>query len=484
MIGAILRAQLLSMRPRAGRRGGMAFSVFTSLIFYGFWAFLAWGAMLFFSSADQVAYFVPVLTSGLAFIMVYWQLAPIVSASFGASLDLRKLLAYPVPRSRLFLIEILLRITTCAEMILALGGISIGLLRNPVYGLRPAPYILAGAILFTATNVLLSAGSRSLIERVFLRTKLKEVLFFFLVVAGMIPQILMYARVRKEALLRFAPSQFVWPWASIARLMLHQSVMLSALSAVVWLAVVTWFSAVQFARSLNLDATVTRATIKPEKPDRVMDRLFRLPSRFLPDPIAALTEKELRTYSRIPRFRIVYAMSCFFGIVLFLPSLRRGQSVGFFQQNALPVMALYGLLMLGQISYWNSFGFDRSAVQGYFTWPIRMRDVLLAKNLTVVSMLIPQILLMSIIARLFHLPAGPAKILETIVVMIVSAFYWFAMGNISSVRIPRASNPDKMNQMANKMQALTIWCGPFLLFRVALAYWCRWFLKMSSCSPE
>jgi ABC-2 type transport system permease protein len=259
--------------------------------------------------------------------------------------------------------------------------------------------------------------------------------------------------------------------------MLHQSVGVASLSAVVWLAAVWWFSAVQFSRSLNLDSAATRATVKAEKPDRLMDRIFRLPSRFLPDPLAALTEKELRTYSRIPRFRIVYAMSCFFGIVLFLPSLRRGQSINFFQQNALPVMALYGLLMLGQISYWNSFGFDRSAVQGYFTWPVRMRDVLLAKNLTVVSMLIPQILLMSVIARFFHLPAGPGKVIETMVVMIVSSLYWLAMGNISSVRIPRASNPEKLNQMANKMQALTIWSAPFLLFPVALAYWCRWFFE-------
>jgi hypothetical protein len=106
-----------------------------------------------------------------------------------------------------------------------------------------------------------------------------------------------------------------------------------------------------------------------------------------------------------------------------------------------------------------------------------MRDVLVAKNLTVVSLLIPQILVMSVIAWLFHLPAGPGKILETIVVMIVSSLYWLAMGNISSVRIPRASNPDKMNQMANKMQALTIWSAPFLLFPVAFAYWCRWFFE-------
>jgi ABC-2 type transport system permease protein len=240
--------------------------------------------------------------------------------------------------------------------------------------------------------------------------------------------------------------------------------------------VVWWFSVTQFARSLTLDSTATRAVAKPEKRDGLTDRLFRLPSRFLPDPIAALTEKEFRTFSRIPRCRIVYAMSCFFGLVFFLPNLRK-HSGGFLQQTGLPMMAVYGLLMLGQISYWNSFGFDRTAVQGYFTWPIRIRDVLIAKNLTVVSLLIPQILILSVISALFHVPVGPGKIIETIVVMIVSSLYWVAMGNITSVRIPRASDPDKMNQMANKMQALSIWSAPLLLFPVVLAYWCRWFFE-------
>src|SRR5579862_403270 len=98
MIAAILRAQLLSMRLRTGmRRGSAIFSAFTGLFFYGFWAFLGWAAMLFFSLPDQAPFFVPVLSSGLMFVMLYWQLAPIISASFGASLDLRKLLVYPIP---------------------------------------------------------------------------------------------------------------------------------------------------------------------------------------------------------------------------------------------------------------------------------------------------------------------------------------------------------------------------------------------------
>ena len=479
MIAAILRAQLLSMRLRSGgRRGGVVFSSITGLIFYGFWAFLGWGAMLFFSSPNQAPYFVAVLTSGLAFVMLYWQVAPIISASFGASLDLRKLLAYPIPHGKLFLIEVLLRITTCAEMVVVLGGAVTGLMRNPLYGLHAAPYVFSGAILFTATNILLSAGARIWIERLFLRTRLKEVLIFVLVIGGLVPQLLVYLNVKKAALIRFAPSQLVWPWAAAGRLMLHDPIGVSALTATLWLAAAWAFSRWQFERSLTFDAATTRRPEPADNTDGYADRLFRLPSRFLPDPIAVLTEKELRTFARIPRFRLVYAMSCFFGIVLYLPSLRRAHgSDSFFHQNALPIMALYGLLMLGQISYWNAFGFDRSAVQGYFSWPIRFRDVLLAKNLTVVCLLIPQILIVALIGRAFHLPASSSKILETMVVMVISALYWLAMGNIFSVRIPRPLDPDKMNQMSNKMQALTIWTAPFLLFPLALAYWARWFFE-------
>jgi hypothetical protein len=47
MIFAILRAQFLSMRLRAGgRRSGAVFSAITGLVFYGFWGFLAFGASL------------------------------------------------------------------------------------------------------------------------------------------------------------------------------------------------------------------------------------------------------------------------------------------------------------------------------------------------------------------------------------------------------------------------------------------------------
>jgi amino acid transporter len=39
--------------------------------------------------------------------------------------------------------------------------------------------------------------------------------------------------------------------------------------------------------------------------------------------------------------------------------------------------------------------------------------------------------------------------------------------------MPRAMDPDKMNQMSNKLQALGIWSAPLLLLPVGLAYLAR-----------
>jgi ABC-2 type transport system permease protein len=481
MIAAILRAQFLSMRLRVGtRRGGAIFSVITSLFFYGFWGFLAWGALLFFSAPDEAAFFVPALTGGLMLVMAYWQLAPVISASFGASLDLHKLLAYPIPHGKLFFVEILLRIATCGEMTIVLAGAVIGLLRNPAYGLRAAPQILGGAAIFAAMNILLSAGTRNWLERIFLRTKLKEVMIFVFVVIGLAPRLLISMHVKETSFFRFVPSQVVWPWSGTGRLMLADPAALGLLSATGWLAASFLFSRWQFERSIRYDAAstrVSRPSAADSTSDGIIDRLFRFPSRILPDPLAALAEKELRTLSRIPRFRLVYAMSAFFGIVLYFPNMKHARPDSFFNQHALLFMATYGLLMLGQITYWNSFGFDRSAVQGYFSWPIAFRDVLIAKNLTVILLMVPQILVVSLIASAAHIPVGPAKIAETVGVMFITSLYWLAMGNICSVRMPRALDPDKMNQMSNKMQAMTIMAAPFLLLPLVLAYWAQWFFE-------
>jgi len=476
MIRAILWAQFLSMRVRRGGavRGSAIFSAVTGTFFYVMFAFLGWVLEMLFSSPDLATNFVQVLSAVLLAAMLYWQLAPVITASFGASIDLRKLMAYPIPRRKLFQVELLLRAITSFDMLIVLTGICTGLLRNRLYGAAAAPYIISGALAFIAMNVLLSAGIRALLERFFLRTRFKEIFFLILVLGSLTPQLLILTNVKRPAsLLRFAPSQALWPWATMARLMLHASVSASATAAAAWVVAAYLFGRWQFERTLSFDGSTVKKREKELASDGFSEYIFRLPSRFLNDPLAALVEKELRTLSRIARFRMAYGMSCFFGVILFAPALHRQHGNSGLLQYALPLMAVYGLLVLGQITYWNSFGFDRSAAQGYFCWPIRFRDALIAKNLTVMALMAPQILLVSMVAHAFGIPSSPGKIVETFAVMIIAGLFWFALGNIFSVRMPRAMDPDKMNQMSNKLQALTIFAAPVVLLPVVLAYWAR-----------
>ncbi len=476
MILAILKAQWLSMRLRVGtRRAGAVFSSITSVAFYGFWAFLAWMVMLFFSQPEQTEYFVDGLSSGLLFVMLYWQLAPIVSASFGASLDLKKLLSYPIPHGKLFTVEVMLRIFTCGEMLLLVLGAMTGILRNPHYGGKNAVFALGGALIFSLTNILLSAGNRNFLERVFLRSKLREVLVLLIVIISLTPQFLAYSGIKKAVLLKFVPSNIFWPWASSAHYMLGDQALVASGVAFIYFVIAYAYSRWQFQRSLRYDGAVIqrRERSAPDAPEGFAEKIFRIPGMLFPDPIGALCEKELRTLARVPRFRMVYAMSCFFGIVLYLPQMRRPHHDGFFYQNALPIISLYGLLMLGQISYWNAFGFDRTAAQGYFSWPVKFRDALIAKNLVTALLMVPQVVLTSLCAKAANLPFSAGKVVESVVVILIASMYWFALGNICSVRLPRAMDPDKMNQMSNKMQALSIWAAPFLLLPIGLAYWAR-----------
>ncbi len=471
MIGAILRAQWLSMRPRTGmRQRGALFSALTGAAFYGFWIVAALAIMTLFAQQDRGDMQVR-LAALLMLVTLYWQVAPVVSASFGASLDLRKLLVYPVPREKLFTVEVLLRMMGCAEMLLVLAGAAAGLARNPDYGRGTGWAAFAGAAAFAAVNVLLSAGTRNLLERLFMRTRFKELAMLVLVALVMTPQLLLIFHVKRAQLLDVLPAHIALLWGAGASLMLGDK--RAALVLAAYLAAAYGFAQWQFGRAMRLDDAPAERPAAAERPPGFMDVVYRLPGRLLADPIGALVEKELRSMARIPRVRFVYAMSCFFGIIIYVPVLREMDRDSFYIQNALPVMGLYGLLMLGQVTYWNSFGFDKSAAQGYYWWPLRFRDVLVAKNLAVLVAVLPQILVIGLVARAFRLPVTGTKVGEVLIVIPVTALYWFTFGNYFSVRTPRSMDAEKMNQMSNKLQALTIWTAPVTLLPIGLAYWAR-----------
>ncbi len=64
---------------------------------------------------------------------------------------------------------------------------------------------------------------------------------------------------------------------------------------------------------------------------------------------------------------MVFVMGFTFGVLVWLPmALGRGGARRSGSEYFLVMVSLYALAMLGQVTYWNSFGFDRSAAMFYF----------------------------------------------------------------------------------------------------------------------
>jgi ABC-2 type transport system permease protein len=471
---------------RVGTRlQGTIFSAITGFLFYGFWLIVAFGAEAFFANPDNSSLFSLAMPVALMVVTLYWQVAPVVSASMGASLDLKKLIVYPIPRSQLFTVEILLRLTTCMEMLLALGGILLGVARNPrLGGWVGAPRLMAAGALVIAFNLFLSAGMRNLLERMLLRRGLREVLMLAIVLAGVMPQLLIAFRVRNEALKNSLPVAIYWPWGAAGNLLLNESIGLAAGILLIYLAGAYVFSRVQFERGIRADAGPGKA----ERPPGALNAgnngsrsgwLVSLPSRILPDPLAAVVEKELRTLVRSPRFRLVYIMGFSFGLAVWLPMAMQHRRLGgdsITRTHFLTYVSVYALILLGQVTFWNAFGFDRSAAQAWYALPVPFARVLQGKNITSLIIVMTELGLVIGVALALPVPHPPARVFEALFVTLISAVYLIAFGNLISVRLPRAMDPEKVTQggSARSMNAFAFFLFPIGLVPIALAYWARY----------
>jgi ABC-2 type transport system permease protein len=479
-IAAIVWAQfkiILNKYPREG-----AARVFVTYLFYGLWyLMIAAGAVALAVTLPMVKdddLLLRVIEGGLLLAFLYWQVIPVLLVSTGLSLDLKRLLVYPIPPRWLFAIEVLLRVTTGAEVLILLAGGAVGLWRHPAVPWW-GPFALAP---FAVFNMFLSAGVRDLLGRLLARKGVREVIVFAIVLAGAAPQFIFsffppetWTRTHLKPLLGM-----IWPWAMTAGLAAGQHTALNLTGLLLWLAAALWFGYWQFQRGLRHDAGEAKARERREVLPAAgawRERLFRLPSRLLPDPYGNLVEKEIRFLSRATRFRLVFFMGFSFGLVIWLPLLfGRNRSPGFFSENFLVVVTLYAMLLLGEFLFWNSLGYDRHAVQAYYVMPVRLSSVLIGKNLTALFFLFLEITLVVLVCQLlpFRLPA--AKVAESYAAALVMASFLLGAGNLASVYYPRAADPSNPWRHSNsgKVQFYMLGLYPLMAGPVALAYLARY----------
>jgi len=474
---AIIWAQWRSTRnhlPRANL-GGLLFTSTLTAFWYGAFAYLAVLAGILLSQPADLETFHKILPAALLLCFLYWQVIPVLLTSMGSSLDLRKLLVYPIPKRALFAIEVILRISTGVEMLLILTGAAAGLLFNRSVPLW-APFSLALFVLF---NLFCSTGIRDLLVRLLAHKRIREIIVFLVVISAALPQLMLFrgSQGRLRQFFGGEPS-VILPWTAAARLALGLFSWTSLGGMLAWTLAAYIFGRTQFERGLRFDAAEASARGSSTRRVSRLEWWYQLPNAVLRDPLAALIEKELRFLSRAPRFRLVFLMGFSFGLLIWAPIAfgRLSTERSFLSDNYLTMVSIYALLLLSDALFWNCFGFDRSAAQVYFLVPVRMSTVLAGKNLAAAFLVLMEITAIALVCGLLRLPLSGRQILEAVAVTCVITMFILAIGNISSLYNPRAVNPVKSLKTTaqSRSQALLMLAFPLTLSPVALAYLARY----------
>ena len=196
--------------------------------------------------------------------------------------------------------------------------------------------------------------------------------------AAAVPDIDGPDRPNRSAAVRSAGAGYRVPWNAAAHGALGRSRSPAAmLSLCGWTLAAFWFGRTQFERSLRYDAAAAQATplrTAARRGPRCWSAFTGCPGAVLRDPLAGIVEKELRSLARTPRFRMVFVMGFTFGLAGVVSGDRRSRAGarGPKSQYFLIIVCVYALTLMGQVSYWNCFGFDRSAARS--TSPLRNRS--------------------------------------------------------------------------------------------------------------
>lgn len=475
---AIVWAQWRSLAnyfPRASLAGTI-FSGVIGALWYGSFLFLAVLIAVLTASAVELDFVHSALPTGLLLCFLYWQVIPILMASMGSALDIRKLMVYPIPTRELFTLDVILRVSTGVEVLLVMMGAAVGLLINPKVPLwGPATLVI-----FIVFNLFCSTGIRDLVIRLMSRRRIREIAVFIFVLIAALPQLLIL-RGSGGRISRFfsgEPSPYL-PWTAAARLVEGQFSWMSAGVLLGWTVLAFVFGRWQFEQGLSFDADAANASSSAS--GRKLSRFewfFELPNKLLKDPLANLIEKELRFLTRANRFRLVFFMGFSFGLLVWFPMAfgRSGMRHSLMAENYLTFVSVYALLLLSDALFWNCLGFDRSAAQVYFLGPLKISTVLAGKNIAAVLFVVLEITMISIVCALLRLPFNVNQVLEAMGVTAVVTLFLLSIGNLSSVYMPRGVNPSRSVRTAasGRMQAALMVAFPLALLPVALAYLARY----------
>jgi hypothetical protein len=418
---------------------------------------------------------------GLIFwaIFLWWQLSPIVVAGFGVSFDFRKLLRFPLSFGAFYVIGLAYGLAdfTGLAAVCWLASVVSGALLAKLSLLLP---LLIVTLLFVVFNVTLERLLGSWLERLLARRRSRELFFAGFILLMLSLQLLgpflnRFGNSAGPWLIRALPYFAHFP-ASLAGkgvgaasagnfrefLLAAAGIACYAVffGGLLWLRFSAQYRGEELSESQASERSIHK-TVRRVTPEGALG--------LMSPQIAAVIRKEFRYLLR----------NGFAALVLFLPPLlvfaliSQGSLFRFSGGKVVslelffPGLMGYIILILMAPAY-NSFAYESTGVQTYFTAPLQFRDVFLGKNFVQVCLVVTELTL-CIVALSYRigLPSPPVFI-ATLAAITFTVIGQLSIANWSSLSFPRKLAFGQIHgQRQSGMAVLVAFGAQILLFGIS-----------------
>jgi len=449
---ALMRWQLIvnSLRTLRGRLE-MASRVMMALTFsvggfagavgmcLGAWYFVSSGRMEF-------------LALLLWFLFLFWQFVPVVATAFTENADSSNLLRFPLSYPAFFLIRMAYGSLDLATV---LGSLWLAAMAVGIGFAAPGLFAWAAVVLlaFGVVNTLLARVIFAWIERWLARRRTREILgfvfFIFLIGFQFIGPVMNRYEGRahpqaRQLAERILPAGRALPpglaAAAVARA--GEAKPAAALGA---LGLLCAYGAVFFvllharlrAQYLGENLSEAAAPAGRVKGKRMLYRGWSLPG--VSGPVAAILEKEFRYLLRSGPMLFTLVMPVVVLLIFRLTPGRAGGGDGFLLKApdmAFPVGSAYAMLVLTNLVF-NNFGPDGAGAQFFYASPVRLREVVLAKNLAAALVVAMEIALVWLGVCYLYRPPALDVTLATLAGLLFALPANMAVGNVLSMYAPK-----------------------------------------------
>jgi hypothetical protein len=413
-------------------------------------------------------------------VFLWWQIFPIVAAGFGVSFDFRALLRFPVSFGAFYTIGLAYGLADFTGLAAVCWMLAIVLGAAAAKLTLLLPMVLV-AMVFVAFNVALERLLGSWMERLLARRRTRE-LFFAVFILLMVslqllgPMLNRYGNSAEPWLVRVLPYLAYFP-ASLAGKGVgaasagnYREFVLAAAGVACYAVFFGGLLWVRFAAQYRGEEL--SETPVPEKAirNRVRPKSSADVFGLLSPQVAAVVRKEIRYLLRngFAALLLLVPPILVFALITQATLFRISQAKnGISPELFFPGLVAYIILILMAPAY-NSFAYENTGVQTYFTAPLQFRDVFLGKNFVQVSLIVTELTL-CIVAFYYRagLPAAPI-FTATLAAIVFTVVGQLSIANWSSLSFPRKLAFGQLHgQRQSGMAVLVAFGAQILLFGIS-----------------